>query len=302
MAEGKLLKAWGAGCAWQFIIAIGIMLAMFGGIACLAALVSLAPVSEDMQMVLGLGGFVLLIFVMLGGIAVWAVWTIRKRASKLDEIFLPLGLSGRGYLTNGRQYHGLVRGRQVDVYFYRGPALDIYVAAPLRTRVGIGLKSSLSRMAAGLTRRTPLETGDPALAELAIYPSDPQWCAALLSDMQVKRILPRLMADQCSFELRNLILQPEAVQLNMHHIMVRQITPEAVQRWLNDLLELAQIAERLPSPGKIETASALEQRNRLNRSSYTLPVVLITLAAIGVMALCAIGVTAAMLLLSQPGF
>jgi hypothetical protein len=302
MAEGKLLKAWGAGCAWQFIVTLIVMAVLLGGLACLAAVVGLAPVSEDTRLLLGLGGFILIFFAMLGGTAAWGIWTIRKRANQFDAAFLPLGLSGRGYLTNGRQYHGMVRGRQTDVYFYHGPVLDIFVAAPLRIRVGIGLKSSQSRLAASVIKRTPLETGDPALAELAIYPSDPQWCAELLEDLRVKSLLPRLMADQGPFELRNLIIQPEAVQLNMHHIQVRQITPEAVQRWLSDLVELAQIAESLPPPSKIEAASTLEQRSRVNRGSFTLPAVLITLAIVGAMTLCGIGAAMVMILLGQSGY
>ena len=44
----------------------------------------------------------------------------------------------------------------------------------------------------------------------------------------------------------------EAVQLKLHRIQVRQITSEAVQQWVSDLVELAQIAENLPPPSKIE--------------------------------------------------
>lgn len=300
MAEGKLLKVWGAGCAWQFFLVMIILLVMLGGMACLVAIIGLMPVSEEARATLGFGGFLLLLFSMIAGVAIWGIWTIRKRANQLDTIFLPLGLSGRGYLTNGRQYHGLVSGRQVDVYFYRGPALDIYVAAPLRTRVGIGLKSNQSRLASNITKRIPLETGDPALAELAIYPSDPQWCAKLLEDLQVKRILPRLMADQGPFEIRNLLIQPEAVQLSLHHIPVQQITSEAMEHWLNDLVELAQIAERLPEPNQIEVASTVEQRSRLNRSSFTLPAVLITLGFLGLTTLCVFSI--AMILLNSEGF
>ena len=190
----------------------------------------------------------------------------------------------------------------MDVYFYRGPTLDIYLAASLRTRVGIGMKSSQSRLAASVIKRTPLETGDPALAELAIYPSDPQWCSELLADFSVTRILPHLMADQGLFELRNLIIQPEAVQLNMHHIPVRQITPEAVQRWISDLVELAQIAESLPPPNKTEAASTLEQRSRLNRGSFTFPAVLITLGIVGAITMCGIAAAVAMILLSRSGY
>jgi hypothetical protein len=298
MAEGKLLKAWGAGCAWQLAVTLIVLLVLFGGLGCLAAVLSILPVSDDMRFILGAGGFALLFFAMLGGAAAWAIWAIRKRASQFDAAFLPLGLSGRGYLTNGRQYHGLVNGRQVDVYFYRGPVLEIYVSGTLRTRVGISLKSSMSRVAASIIKSAPLDTGDPALSELAIYPTDPEWAAELVQDPRLKQLLPRLMADQGPFELRNLLIQPEAVQLSMHHLHVRQITPEAVGRWFNDLLELVQIAESLPPPQNIEASSDLERRSRLNRGSYILPMVLITLGVLAFMIICGLVAAAAIVLLS----
>lgn len=302
MAEGKLLKAWGAGCAWQLAVTFVVSLVLFGGLGCLAAVLSIMPISDDMRFYLGVSGVVLLFLAVLGGIAAWGIRTIRKRAVQFDAAFLPLGLTGRGYLTNGRQYHGLVRGRQVDVYFYRSPVLEIYVAGTLRTRVAIGTQSSLSRMAASIIKRTPLETDDPAMSELAIYPSDHRWAAELLADPQVRRILPRLMADQGPFELRNLIIQPEAVQLSMHHLHVRQITPDAVQRWFDDLYELVQIVENLPLPAKIEAVSDLEQRTRLNRGSFVRPAVLITLGILAATTLCGGAVVAAMLLLSGEAF
>ena len=37
MAEGELIKAWGAGCAWQFVITLIVMFVLLGGLGCLAA-------------------------------------------------------------------------------------------------------------------------------------------------------------------------------------------------------------------------------------------------------------------------
>jgi len=73
MAEGKLLKAWRAGCAWQFVIMLIVMIVLLGGMACLGAVVAIVPVSEDMRILLGLGGFLLLLFAMLGGATAWGI-------------------------------------------------------------------------------------------------------------------------------------------------------------------------------------------------------------------------------------
>ena len=55
MAEGKLIKAWGAGCAWQFIITLIVMFVLLGGLGYLAAVLAIVPVSEDMRLFLGVG-------------------------------------------------------------------------------------------------------------------------------------------------------------------------------------------------------------------------------------------------------
>ena len=55
MAEGKLIKAWGAGCAWQLVITLIVMVVLLGGIACVIGVVAIMPVSEDMRLFLGVG-------------------------------------------------------------------------------------------------------------------------------------------------------------------------------------------------------------------------------------------------------
>lgn len=80
-----------------------------------------------------------------------------------DPIFTPLGLKGSSYLNNGRQYHGIVQNRQVDIYLhpvmrqrsfvtlpgaqiqamtYFGHVIQIYVEAKSTGKFGLSLLGS----------------------------------------------------------------------------------------------------------------------------------------------------------------
>jgi hypothetical protein len=213
---------------------------------------------------------------MAGGGMILGVWRIRRRAAQLDTAFIPLGLTGKAYLWNGRQYHGEINGRQVDAYFYRGPSLDIYLASPLNTRLGIGLKGRLSQIASSKINRPELVTNDPELAHLGVYPLDDRWGRDLLEESDSKTLILRLTTSKSSFEFRNLLFQPEAIQLQIHFIDFRTITAENLRIWVNDLFDLAGIAESLPAPSVTAVASPTERKTRLNRSDFALPIMRIT--------------------------
>jgi hypothetical protein len=187
-------------------------------------------------------------------------------AAQFDAAFGPLGLTGSNYMLHGRQYHGQVNGRQVDIYFYRGPILDIYVAAPLHTRMGIGMTSRLGRAAAGMLNRQPFQASYPELAQLSIYPADERWGGELLDDPQARAAILRLMEAPGSYEIRNLLFQPEAIQLQANHLHPNRITPQAASQWLQDLLFLARLAESLPAPTVTAQASGAERTLRSDRN------------------------------------
>src|SRR3989304_1296557 len=122
----KLLNRWGAGCGLRAVLSLLLPVLVFGVlIACMAA-VALLPLpriggwdDRDLRaLILAglLGGAAL---AAIGLTAVFGLWMIANRARALDAAFAPLGLGGKMFLLNGRQYHGTHGGRQVDAYFYR---------------------------------------------------------------------------------------------------------------------------------------------------------------------------------------
>jgi hypothetical protein len=281
LSENKILKAWGAGCTRNILLTILAFIVMMGLLLGLIILVVVLPISDDQRIYILVGGFLLIFFLMIAGVLMWGAWSMRQYARKLDTALTPFGLTGNAYVWNGRQYHGTLNGRQVDVYFYRGPSLDIYIASPLNTRMSIGLKGRFSQVVSSKLNRPELVTTDPDLDHISIFSLDERWGRELLDDPLAKGVILRLTAVQPGFEFRNLLFQPEAIHFQVHHISVSNITPENLRDWMYELLDLIKIAESLPAPSVAATASSLERKARLSRSDFTLPIAGITCGIIG---------------------
>jgi hypothetical protein len=281
VGESKIIRSWVTGCVRQGVMAVGILLALGIGLAGLVVLTGLLPIQPSQRIYVWVGGMLFLFFLVVGGLFVWSTHMLRQRAAHLDAAFNQLGLPGKAYLWNGRQYHATLSGRQVDAYFSRGPSLVIYIAAQLNTRLGIRLKGSLSQMASAALNRPELITSDPELAHLGIFPLDERWGRALLVDPQAKAAILRLTSAETAFEFRNLLFQPEAIQFQIHRIHLSGICAENLRIWVNDLFTLAKIAESLPSPTVTSMASAIERKTRSNRGDILLPIVGITCGIVG---------------------
>jgi len=281
LSENKLLKAWGAGCTRSIVISLVVFMIMLGAFLGLVILVFLLPIPNDQRIYLLMGGFLLILFLMITGVLLWGVRSINRYRRLLDAALTPLGLTGIAYMWNGRQYHGMLNGRQADVYFYRGPSLDIYIASPLNTRLGIGLKGPKNQHASVGLNHTELVINDPDLAHISIFSLDVPWGRELLDNPLARAAIVRLTSLQPGLEFRNLSFQPEALHFHLHHINPGTLTPENLRLWVIDLLDLITIAESLPSPSVTDAASSLERKARLRRSDFTLPLLGISCGIIG---------------------
>ncbi len=238
------------------------------------------------------------VLILLGGSVGIAMFFLMRRASQLDEAFKPLGLDAKMYLTNGRQYHGTVQGRRVDIYFYRGPTLEIFVEANVKSRIGIGVKSSVGAAVAGMINKQPLELGDADYAPFNIYANDPQWARDIFSDPSFKQAAVRLATNSSSYGLYNVIIAPGAVQIQRRYISTNAITPESVREWINDLIALARIVEAQPAPQKVEEESASSRKMRVDRDAFNLPWILGTIGFFLMMAICFGGIIIAIVALT----
>jgi hypothetical protein len=299
--ENRLFRAYGKGCARGTLLYSIVAFIVMGGFCFLSALILLLPIDDDVQIFVWVGLVVAFILLIVGSTALAAVIIIRKRASVLDEVFVPLGLAGRGYLTNGRQYHGNYRGSDIHVYFYRGPTLQIYLDVPLGTRIGIGRHGAISNLAADITDTQTLHLDDPAFEHLVVYPDDALWAADLFANPQARDVILRLMDEDSPSELRILSFTPNALLWQSRYNIVQNINPDTARSWIDDLYELAQIAQGLRSPKAPSKESSLEHTTRTERSKYTWPVIGITCGVIVSMSVCILLISAIAIMLAESG-
>lgn len=300
--ENRLFRAYGQGCARGTLIYTLVAVIVIGGFCCLSAVAFMLPIDDGSKPFVWVGLIVTFMFVAIGVTVVGAVFVIRKRASELDEIFVPFGLQGRGYLTNGRQYHGTFHGYPMHVYFYRGPTLQIYLDVPLRTRLGIGRHGAISRLAADMVDKEPFIVDDDEFDHLVVYPDDHQWAADLFADPQARETILRLTNEEAAAELRSLSITPMALLWQTRHLPMRHINAESVRTWINDLYELTRIAQGLTPPTVTALESSLEQTSRTDRGKYTWPIIGITCGIVAAMAGCIIAISAIVIIFAGSGY
>ena len=252
--------------------------------------------------VLGFSAVMFLVLLFGGGTG-YVVFVMRRRKSMLDAAFASLGLEGGAYQTFFRQYHGTLRGRQVDVYLQRGPLLEIEIDTTLQTRLGVTGAHGDTRALAGLFGREPLPVDDPTLAGLTLFPHDEAWTRVLLADASAVAALQRLTATDTQFTRQQVVLRPGAFKLMLsgnRQLFDFQIAPEQVTQWLDDVFALARIAEGLPAPEVTAEMSSVEKLAEKVRQSNPYLALWIGLATVAViLALSVVIVTVVLILVAN---
>lgn len=241
----------------------------------------------------------LFLLVMLGLPALGGGVVLYRRKRWLDDLLAPLGLQGKLYALSGREYRGMVEGREVIARFMRGPTFELYVQVPARTRATFSWATAVIGPLARMVKYQPLLFDEPELAGLSITGLDEGWLRALLAAPDVRAAAARLMQAANSWALlQQIIISPAAVQLRLYrnkNLWRYEISPEEARQWLADLLLLAGVIERLPEPQSPIAESSLEEVAREGRlNKLMLPVLLATLIGIP---LCGILITVVILAL-----
>ncbi len=247
-----------------------------------------------------LGGIAFLGLLLFGGVPVVTLGlSTYLRKQKLDAIFCPLGLEGKTYLSFFRQYHGTLNGRQVDVYMARGPRMEIEVGTSLPTRLGVTGAHGDTRFFAGLADKPILPVGDPALT---VFPHDEGWTRTLFDNPHAREIFKRLTALESIFTRQQVLLRPGTFQLLLSgstQMLSFDPDPALMQGWVNDLLRLAHIAERLPAPTVTAELSSLEQSAYRVRQANPYLTLWIGLGIVGFFVIAAIAVAILVYILSR---
>jgi hypothetical protein len=252
--------------------------------------------NEDTTRLVLVGIGLLALFFLLAVPVIIALVLIWRRARALDAVFTPLGLTGRSYMLYGRHYQGQFAGREVDIYIYRGPTVEIRLRATPQTRIQVMAKGSLPASVAGAFSKQPLALNNPALEAFAIYPVDEPWTRALLAEAPASQALQVLMTVGASWAIfRTVELQPGEVLLHLNRSrqsFFSGLELGSVHAWLESLQTLAQTAESLPAPQVTAppTGVTRQSREQLNKFLlyavlfivFVMPACLITLGAIAI--------------------
>lgn len=257
-AEERIVRgrvaAEGRGCLLTLVaipVALFTILAPFA----LAALVPARRGDRTGVLIAGLGSS--LILFSLG--MVWIFRTIvGNRARRLDASFVPLGLTGQSQGAAGRYFSGELDGRRVDVFFLKGPLLQIHVAAACAGRLAIGFQSSL----AGLGRRLagaqelvlPL-----ALQGLAGSTHEQQWGQQVIAGADFQGATRALLAAAGPVETRVVSTYPGGVLLTGNRVDAADVEdPAKMHAAVGALLAIARAVEAAPVPAQPATAYGIE--------------------------------------------
>ncbi len=176
------------------------------------------------------------------GLAVYVVSTFLRAGRVLDPVLASAGMVSKSYLVFGRQYQGVLEGREVEVNFVpssgvRPAQLNVYVAVNIGTRVALGWQRPL------LDCRDceRLEAAGAELRGVQVYAQEEERAGRLLNDAASKEAMARLLDDQETYGIREIYLQPERVWLRARPQGMRG---KRFRQWLDDVLVLAEASEK----------------------------------------------------------
>jgi hypothetical protein len=207
----------------------------------------------------------LFLLIIVGGVPLAMVYTIRRRSSWLDAIFELYRLEGKSYALTGRQYHGKVHGRDVDVYYTRGPQLNIYVTTEVNTRLMVSAEEDVSRGVAGFLNRVPVEFDTQSMEGFVVFAHEEGWARDFLSEPEVLSLLQDIIQEENNFLYKQVYLNPGAFGLRLYRsnqMWGHSIEPEQGKAWMEKLIRLAELAERMPAPQEALEEGALENKVR----------------------------------------
>lgn len=277
-------------------------LVLFAAVITVAVIAPGVNASRDTRTAWLIGSIITTSVLLIAGAAAWGLYQIFRRSRWLDKCFNPLGLTGQPYLLSGRQYHGSFQGRSADIYFMRGPVLEIFLSAHVHTRLAVGDEDALAARLQATSARQSFAVPVPgSTTAWTCSAHDPSWAHSFLAQAEIRQELARLLQPASGdYPLRHVYLQPGSVVLRLRHIKLDGITPEHTAAWLADLAALARAAENFTQPAERLETKPLERPDQANRTAINRRVAVITLAAVALMAVCLTSVI--LLLLQLEGF
>lgn len=191
------------------------------------------------------GTFVFAVCLFGGGFG-YAFVTVYRRNVYLDQAFLPLGLKGSIYRIFFRRYEGEIEGRKVEVYFSRGPMLEILIHTRLKTRLGVSPAFGDTMFFSRIVDAQPLEHNTHNLKNLSIWAEEPAWARNLIAEPSVQQRLIRTISSEGFFVRSFVKVFPDFFQVHFSgntNIFSWEIPPAQVEQWFSDAFHIVKFAE-----------------------------------------------------------
>ena len=184
-----------------------------------------------------------LAFAYVSGLIIFLISSVLSAGRVLDQWLVPLGFTSQNYMVFGSQYHGILRGRQMDVLYIparmpRPAVMDIYVGVRAQSKIAIGHQRPLLDCQDCLS----VEIAESDASQLKIFAQDVAWAQRWLGEAHRRRTLMNLMNDPATIGLREIYVQPDRVWFRAH-IAQGSVIP---QSWFDDLVTFAEGVETTP--------------------------------------------------------
>ena len=217
-----------------------------------------SPGLTDLVLPFGIGVFFLLV-----GPALLLAFTVHRRNAGYDAIFGSLGLAGFPYAVQFRRYDGAFGGRRLQALLAREPRLVLEAETAVPTRFGITAGAGDTAYLAGLAGKKPIPFAVPAYDGFLVFGEEEAWVRRLLAEPGVPALLTRLLRIPDPIARRQVVLRPGALAVTYHlstSLFQISLSAEQARDRAEALVELARIAERIPSPAVPLAPTRIEQR------------------------------------------
>lgn len=299
MAKNKLLEVWGDGCTQSIVFQLIGFLVLFGIFIIPAVVVTLVIGDQNSGVSLFIWIVIALVFAIMVGAFIWGRNSLRNRTQHLDAVFKLWGLKGESYYQFGRQYHGEIKGRHVDIYFQRGPTLEIQMATPLDARALIVFKSEIGKLSANLESFETVVLNNPSFHNLAFYAQDQYWLESILDEEVARQAMRQLMSVSHAYQLRQILIQPEKIKLTIRRLPIDEINTDNISAWIDDLFIILRSAETAPPPQASTVETPLEDQSKVDRKSLTILLAALGCSVLTALLICVGAVTLIVIFLSN---